>query len=284
MRSYSAKISLIKNSRGVYCLDTSIGCKSGMESEIGGCYNDCYAAKSAKTYGYDFSKTVLRHFENEFHRRQIVSEINRIPLSFVRIGCSGDPSENWNHCILILKAIDKCNKQIVIITKHWTELSDSHLEYFKTINICINTSVSALDKPELLARSLAQYERLKKVCKSVLRVVSCNFNMENETGKRLSEIQDELFKNDSIIDTVFRPSKKNPLVVDGVIKVKAELFNGNKQLASKYSRKTYMGKCGNCHEMCGASMVVKNRQYPEKPRTLKQLSIFGKSKQSPSNP
>lgn len=46
MRGYSNKISLTKNSRGIYSLDTSIGCASGMANEQGGCYNDCYAAKS----------------------------------------------------------------------------------------------------------------------------------------------------------------------------------------------------------------------------------------------
>jgi len=99
MRSYSTKISLTKNSRGIYSLDTSIGCASGIANETGGCYNDCYAAKSAKLYGYDFSKTVQRNFESEYHRRFILRQINKIPLDFVRIGTSGDPSENWENTI-----------------------------------------------------------------------------------------------------------------------------------------------------------------------------------------
>lgn len=125
MREYLSKIALTKNSRGIYSLDTSVGCKSGMENEPGGCFGECYAAKSAKLYGYDFSKTVLRDFTDEYHRRRVVTQINRIPLDFVRIGTSGDPSENWPHTIAILKKIDKCNKEIVIITKNWTGLSDS---------------------------------------------------------------------------------------------------------------------------------------------------------------
>ena len=48
MKEYLNKISLNKNSRGIYSLDTSVGCASGMANEQGGCYNDCYAAKSAK--------------------------------------------------------------------------------------------------------------------------------------------------------------------------------------------------------------------------------------------
>lgn len=271
MREYKSAISLTHNSRGVYCLDTSMGCSSGMKNK-GGCYNDCYAAKSAKIYGYDFSKTVFRYFKDRKHERQIVNSINKIKLDFVRIGCSGDPSENWDHTINILKVIARCTKEIVIITKHWTLLTDEQLNYLSTINVCINTSVSALDKPELLTRSLTQYNRLKPYCKSILRIVSCDFNLGNETGRELSVIQDFLFKNQSVLDTVFRPGKKNPLVTDGIINTKTGLFNGSKALMSKFKRKTYIGDCNKCHEMCGIKMKVEDHAFPVK--RIKQLRLF----------
>jgi hypothetical protein len=273
MREYSEKISLTQNSRGIYSLDTSIGCASGMENEAGGCYNDCYAAKSAKLYGYDFSKTVLRSFENERQRIQIVKKIGRIGLDFVRIGTSGDPSENWQHTISIIKQIEHCNKQIVIITRHWTELTDEQLQYFSTINICINTSISALDKPELLDSCLNQYERLKPYCKSILRVVSASFNLDNPGGHRMAKIQAALFKNDAVIDTVLRVNKSNLLVKSGVINVTKSEFLGKKALISKYNKSTYFGKCSTCHEMCGLN-VKSELQHPEKPGTVKQLGIF----------
>ena len=74
MRKYSNIISLTRNSRGIYSLDTSIGCASGMKNEQGGCYNDCYAYKSAKIYGYDFNTTILRDFRNEKHRQEILNK------------------------------------------------------------------------------------------------------------------------------------------------------------------------------------------------------------------
>ena len=190
MRQYSDKIALIKNSRGIYSLDTSIGCTSGMENEKGGCYNDCYAAKSAKLYGYDFSKTVLRNFKSKRHELEILIQISKIPLDFVRIGTSGDPSENWEHTIKILKVISKVDKEIVIITKHWTNLNIEQLQFLTTINVCINTSVSALDKKELIKNAIEQYKLIKKYCRSVLRIVSADFNLANETGLKLSKIQD----------------------------------------------------------------------------------------------
>lgn len=273
MREYSGKISLVRNSREIYILDTSMGCASGLQDSKKGCYEDCYAAKAAKIYGYDFSKTVLRNFESEKHRRKVMNQINRVKLDFIRIGGSGDPSENWPHTIKILRQIDKCNKEIVVITKHWTLLSDADLEYFSTINICINTSVSALDKPEQLERSLQEYNRIKPFCKSILRVVSCDFNSENEDGQRLSKIQNELFENESVLDTVFRPSKSNPLVTDGIINIKQALFLGKKAIVSRQSRKTYLGKCSTCHEMCGVKMLS-GHEYENKPGTFKQLKMF----------
>jgi len=189
VREYSNKISLTKNGRGIYYIDTSIGCESGIFNNTGGCFNDCYAAKIANRYGYDFGKTVERHFINESHKRQILSQIDNIKMPFIRIGVSGDPSENWNHTISILKIISRCNKEIVIITRHWTILTDEQLKYFSTINICVNTSVSALDKPELMQKCLDQYRRIKPYCKSVLRIISCDFNLLNETGHRLAKIQ-----------------------------------------------------------------------------------------------
>lgn len=275
MREYSPKISLIKNSRGIYILDTSIGCKSGMEETKGGCYGDCYSAKSAKQYGYDFSKTTLRQFENKTHEKEIVLQISKIKLDFVRIGGSGDPSENWEHCINILKVISRCNKQIVIITRHWTNLTEAQLSFLNTINVCVNTSVSALDNEKLISNSIEQYNRLKPYCKSILRIVSCDFNLDNETGKRLSEIQHNLFKNEDTLDTIFRPSKNNNFVIAGVVNISKDIFNGKKAIMSKLNKATFAGKCFNCKEMCGINIGQQKLKTP----IVKQQVLFTKTKQ-----
>jgi len=273
MKEYSNKISLVRNGRGVYCIDTTMGCSSGMAANTGGCYNDCYAAKTAKRYGHDFSKTVLRYFESEKHKRDILNQITKVKMPFIRIGASGDPSEDWQHTINILKVLSKCNTEIIIITRHWTLLTDEQLIYLGTLNICINTSVSALDNTEMLDRSIEQYNRIKTYCKSVLRIVSCDFNLNNTIGHRLAKVQAELFKNESTLDTVFRSSKNNKFVVEKIINVKEEIFNGKKCLASKFNRKTYMGKCSTCKEMCGVNIKNEN-VYPNKRLLTKQLNLF----------
>lgn len=272
MRLYSNKISLTKNGRGVYSLDPSLGCESGMANEYGGCFGECYAAKSSKLYGYDFGKTVLRYFENDKHRTQIINQINRIKLDFVRMGTSGDPSENWGHTISILKQIDKCNKQIVIITKHWTNLTEDQLQYLATINVCINTSVSALDKEHILNNSVEQYNKIKPYCKSILRIVSCDFNIENEFGMKMSEVQKSLFKNEQTLDTILRVNRKNKLVKSGIINVIETRFLGKKSLVSKFNKSTYFNKCSTCHEMCGIN-ITSNVKYNNRGIT-KQLSFF----------
>jgi hypothetical protein len=196
----------------------------------------------------------------------IVKQIEKIDMPFIRIGCSGDPSENWKHTINVINKIrtekqlslfsKEYNKQIVIITRHWKKLTDEQLHEISKFNICINTSVSALDNLDMLNNSLKEYERIKPYCKSVLRVVTCDFNEENKEGKERAEIQRQLIKNKGFIDTVFRPSSKNPFVVNGVINVKKMGFMKSKALVSKFNKKTFLGKCGSCLEMCGLNVKL----------------------------
>lgn len=57
-----------------------------------------------------------------------------------------------------------------------------------------------------------------------------------------------------VIDTVFRPSSKNKLVTNGVINVKKMAFMKSKSLVSKYNKKTFLGKCNDCLEICGINI------------------------------
>lgn len=269
MSFYRDTITLSKNDRGIWDLDPSKGCASGLAESDKGCYDECYAAKGAKIYGREFNKTVLRYFKGRSHLRQIIDQINEIDMPFIRMGCSGDPSENWEHTFSILEKIKHVNEEIVIITKHWNLIPDLYLDKLKSYNVCINTSVSALDNPTRLTKCLSQYNRLKPYCKSALRIVSCDFNTDNPKGLELSIIQESLFKNDIVIDTVFRVSKDNQLIKDGIIKVKNARFMKGVALVSKYNRKTYFGKCGTCKEKCGV-FDEKIRQTPK----LIQADLF----------
>lgn len=263
MRTYSNIISLTENSRGVFSLDPSMGCSSGLANSKLGCYNDCYAAKSAKLYGYDFKNTVYRNFKDFNHMIEIVRQIEKIDLPFIRMGTMGDPSEDWEHTFKIIKLIridhqlnlfNWPKKEIVIITKHWTNIPEKYLHVLDSYKVVINTSVSALDESKLLSNSIEQYHRLKRYCKSILRIVSADFNKENEVGLKLSNIQDLLFKNEGTLDTVLRVNRNNRLIKDGIINVRRLKFLGKSQLLSKFNKKTYIGNCKNCIELCGLNI------------------------------
>lgn len=249
MREYKSKISLNKNDRGIWTLDPIMGCASGLSENPKGCFSDCYAARIARIYGYDFSRNVLRYFESDKHLESIKRKINKFDFDFLRMGNSGDPSEDWGHTISIIKKLKGINKPIVIITRHWKHLNIDQLKELKKHNVIINTSISPIDKD--LHQNIEQYELLKGYCKSVLRCVSFDFNTKNEEGLRYSVIQDWIFNNYEVLDTVFRCSKSNPLVKSGIIKTSETKFLGKKCTVSKFNRKAYFGNCQNCLEKCG---------------------------------
>ena len=263
MRSYSSVITLNKNRRGIYSIDPIMGCMHGMKTSEKGCYGDCYAARIAKRYGYDFGKNVLRQFDSNTHLHQIKNKIARNGFPFIRMGTMGDPSEDWDHTIKICEKIQRQHqldlfnndvKEIVIITKHWNVLTANQLNRIKKLKICINTSISVLDNFDLLDKGIKQYEILKKYCRSILRLVSCDFNIKNQLGYSLYKLQESIFKKYKVLDTVFRVGSQNDLVITGVINVHKTKFLGMPCLVSKYNKKTYFGKCGTCIEKCGIEM------------------------------
>lgn len=252
MRSYSNKITLTENGRGIWTIDPIMGCKSGVEKDKKGCFSDCYAARNARIYGYDFTENILRDFESEKHLQSIIRKINKLDFEFIRMGNSGDPSENWDHTIKILESLKPINKEIVIITRHWNRLNLEQLKRISKLNVCINTSISPIDSD--LHRNIEQYEILKNYCKSILRCVSFNFNPKNKKALNYDDIQNWIFNTYDVLDTVFRCSKSNPLYKEGIIKIKETKFLGKKCYVSKKNPKTYFGGCANCLEKCGVNM------------------------------
>ena len=265
MKTYKDEITLIKNNRGCYILDTVKGCSICQKEKPNGCYGDCYAKNIASRYGFNFSNPVNRGFSRDTkqlylfdfqdtnHENKIINRIESMDMPFVRIGEMGDPSGDWGHTLEVCKIISQAKKPIVIITKHWDSIPDNALGPIGKLNLCINTSVSALDNEQELEHRLTQYERLKAVCNSVLRIVSCDFNKDHADGLDRSIIQGELFKMEKHIDTVFRPSANNPFVLKNIIKTKKVKFLNSKVLASVFNDNTYLGDCNNCPDMCGIS-------------------------------
>ena len=131
------------------------------------------------------------------------------------------------------------------------KIPDNLLKYLNKYSIIINTSISALDSKKQIDHRLKQYNLLKNYCKSILRVITCNFNLDDNLGIFLNEVQENLLKNDNIIETVFRPSIKNDLVQYHTINVKRKQFLKSKILCSIKNQDTFFGYCSECKEMCG---------------------------------
>ena len=254
MREYSKIITLTKNGRGLYSLDPIFGCSTGMRKNDKGCFSDCYSARIAKKYGYDFSKNVNRYFKDDKHLKSIINKINKLDFEFIRMGSNGDPSEDWEHTLNIIKKLNGINKPIVIITRHWYKLNQNQLTELAKYNVCINTSISSIDNKTELEGNIKEYEKLKQYCESTLRIVSFDFNLKNEKGIEYNKIQLNLFKNHKMLDTVFRVFKTNKLVQEGIINIKETKFLGKKCFVSKMNKKTYFGNCINCLEKCGVNI------------------------------
>lgn len=247
-KPFGEALTLARNSRGCYILDTVKGC-SIVNSRQGGCYGECYAANIAKRYRLDFGTPVSRVLQGEVHRNGILRQVRRASMPFIRIGEMGDPSEDWEHTITIARDVLATEKAVVVITKHWKPIPEGLLPQLS--GICINTSVSALDSSGEVSYRLSQYRRLQRHCNSVLRVVSCRFNEESEEGAFRATTQRVLLSEPRAIDTVFRPSPTNRFVVDGVVLVEPKQFLGTKMLASMNNPDAYFGRCETCPDMCG---------------------------------
>jgi len=265
---YKSIITLNRNARGCYILDTVKGC-SYARLNPGGCYGDCYAANIAKRYGFDFGNPVKRYFIEDDqqlyfngyndikHEASIIKQIKNIDMPFVRIGEMGDPSEYWEHTLDVCKNISIAGKKIVIITKHLKTLPNVLLHKLNN-QIIINTSISALDSKQQIKHRLKQYNRLKPYCKSVLRVVTCDFKIDH-----FNKIQMELLDNENVLETIFRPNPKNDLVIDGVIGIEKRMFLKSEVWASSRIKGVFFGYCKDCKEMCGVNTNTGDTITPE---------------------
>jgi len=251
MPRYSERITLTQSKRGVWGLDPFKGCDYGMANNENGCYGVCYAARIAKSKGFDFSGLVYRKFDGYWHKREILKEIKR--LIFIRLGIMCDPSSDWGHTIDIINEIRPYQDKIVIITKHWTALTDNQKAYLG--GIVVNTSISALDSDDLIEYRLAQYQDLKKYCSSILRVNSCDF-----IDAKLKARQDALLNNEDVINNVLRLNKSHHLVTGGKVNIYKADFLGSNSYPS-LNNDVYFGDCYRCPDKCGIKEV--NTKYEQ---------------------
>lgn len=241
-------MTVTKNRKGVLDIDTVKGCTIGMATyPDGGCYGLCYAAKMARVYGMDFTKSVSR---KEHKKASIERQVIGHPASWFRIGTMGDPCHDWDWTVVVCGWLSKY-KTPIIITKSWIDLSDEHIEGLKKCNCIVNISTSPLDTAHERKHRTGQFLRLReRGVKAVLRIVSAKFG-DTPRGQRLDEIQRYLFSYFPSIDNPLRIPRSDPRVVMGDISTARHKDLGGFSMVSKYNNKTYIGKCNDCPDQCG---------------------------------
>lgn len=256
-QEYSSSLTVIENRKGVLDVDTVKGCTLGMMAyPKTGCYGACYANAIAKTYGQDFPASVSR-IPRDDERKSIEKKIRDHPASWFRIGTMGDPCHDWPLLVDVCEWLWQI-KQPIIVTKHWTPISDELLERLAKCDVVLNTSVSGLDTDNELRHRLNQHERFDKAgVESILRLVSCKFGdtaQGCEWDARQHAIID--YCNGKYIDNPLRITAKDQRVVDGHIVVEKRMDIAKEVWMSVLNDGVYTGHCSKCPDQCGATRRV----------------------------
>lgn len=252
-RNYRPVLTAVENTKGVLDVDTVKGCTLGMASQPnGGCYEECYAAKTAARYGIDFTVSVSR-LPAEWAWREVFRTVRDYYASWYRIGTAGDPCHDWANTLNVCEMLQGTGKVPVIITKHWIVLSDDDIRRLKALRAVVNTSTSGLDTTAQTKHRVRQIMRLKEFgVQSVNRVVTCKYGTSSAWAREAQARQDYLLTIRPIIDNPLRASKSNPRVINGDILVSTNndaVGGGN--LISMHDADVYVGTCEACPDQCG---------------------------------
>ena len=277
-RLYRSLLTVDKNGKGVLDVDTVKGCTMGMRAyPDGGCYGECYAAKTATRYGIDFTKSVSRQFAGREHRDALIKLMLKMPDQWYRVGTAGDPCHDWTHTIAVMRALRWTKKTPVIITKHWAALTDKQIDDLRWLGAVVNTSTSGLDTEQETRHRVRQIERLREGgVRSVCRVVTCEYG-PSKWARSARERQKYLLSLTPTIDNPLRLRRSNPRVVNGDILTTrcAESIGGGK-IVSLHRPSVYLGMCDECPDQCGADAVSVSRvnSQVEREMAMTQAALF----------
>lgn len=278
-KEYKPVLTIVENNKGVLDIDTVKGCTLGMKAyPNGGCYGECYACKTAKRYGIDFTVSVSRKIMGREHAGTLRRLMDHYSSTWYRIGTAGDPCHDWDNTITVINALRHMNKTPVIITKHWIPLTDIQIAELKRLKAVVNTSTSGLDTDDETAHRVAQIERLRSAgIKSVNRVVTCNFGT-SEWAALCKEKQKYLLSITPIIDNPLRISKTNSRVLSGDIIVtnKKEAIGGGK-IISLHRPGIFLETCSKCLDQCGVDLSILKSNKGAGEMATKQTGLFRQS-------
>lgn len=274
-RTYHNALTVQVNRKGVVDVDTVKGCTLGMRAyPDGGCYSECYARKIAAWTGIDFGTAVSRYIvDNWNHRDHLIKNLLDTGASWYRIGTMGDPCHDWDHTVHVIDALKPAKMTAVIISKHWTPLTDSHVSRLLDTNVVVHVSTSGLDTEAETKHRTGQLERLRGYGIPVInRVVTCAFG-GSEWAQERAERQEHLLTIGPAIDTPLRISATNERVQSGDILTTRRLDSvGGGKRVSLHSTSAFLGHCAQCPDQCGVGLVTNFRCIEEK--TMAQATLF----------
>lgn len=271
-RRYHDSITASVNLKGCMDVDTVKGCSAGMRSQTGGCYGECYANKIAARYGLAFGESVNRGFVDQWqHRDVLCRQLRAHALSWYRIGVMGDPSHDWRHTLSVIRHLRPAEKTAVIVTKHWTAMTDDQVSQLLDLDVVVQTSTSALDTPAQTKYRVGQIERLRGCgVTSINRVVTCEFG-DTEWALERARVQRELLSLEPVIDTPLRVSPGNPRVLSGeILTTRRPDAIGGGTLVSLHDPDVFLGNCADCPDQCGVERETK----PKGDRPMSQIGLF----------
>jgi hypothetical protein len=250
---FRQKLTAVENGKGILDVDTVKGCSRGMHSyPVGGCYGECYAFKTARRFGFDFSVSISRKLFRS-NMGKVFFTVKNHSAAWYRVGTTGDPCHDWGNTIHVCEQLSRTQKTPVIVTKHWIPISEDGLQRLRRLGTVINTSTSGMDSEQEIQHRTNQHLRLKDFgIKAILRVVTCLFGL-SEWARACHEKQAYLLSLVPVIDTPLRIRKSNARVINGDIladKVEDSIGGGGRYISINSSN-AYLGACKNCPDQCG---------------------------------
>jgi hypothetical protein len=275
-RRYGPWLTVELNRKGVLDIDAVKGCADGMAAyPDGGCYGECYAARTANRFGIDFTQSVKRQLHTQWHKSTLTRMMGESGLSWYRVGTAGDPSFSWSHTIQIIRRLWFMEMTPVIVTKCWREPTDEQLDKLRQAGAVVNISVSGMDTDIELEHRLAQRKRFMQAgIWTIARVVTCAFG-PSEWARTCAEKQAYLMSLNSVIDNPLRPSVSNWRVLEGdIITTHRSDSVGGGKVVSLHSASAYLGKCEGCPDQCGLEGGIMARKKEDAPSLFEDSIEF----------
>ena len=272
-RLYRSILTARENGKGCLDVDTVKGCTLGMKAyPRGGCYGECYAYKDATRYGITFGVAVSRRATPGV-RDDVFCAVRDHGASWYRVGVAGDPCHDWENTLSVCEFLGATHKVAVIITKHWTALTDEQMRRLAALRAVVNTSTSGMDSDGEIAHRVEQMERLRAFgVSSVCRVVTCKYGA-SEWARKCKERQDYLLSITPIIDNPLRASRSNYHVAAGDIMLeRMDGAIGGGKFVSLHSAEIYLGTCKRCPDQCGVTCPRNNETHANNDNTRTVLA------------